>query len=125
MTQLDKNALALQSAVSTKLPLLRRIAYRRLGNASDAEDAVQDALLLAHRDLAQFRGDSSLVTWIGSILINSINMHRRRHCSRLALASIALDDLAVEIRDPQPNAEERCRAGFEQRQMRVEVSRLP
>ena len=40
------------------LPPLYRRAYRILGNAADAEDAVQDALLAAHMHLHQFRGQA-------------------------------------------------------------------
>ena len=41
-------------------PLYRR-AYRLLGNAADAEDAVQDALLAAYTHLDQFKGQSQIV----------------------------------------------------------------
>lgn len=39
-------------------------AYRMLGSATDAEDAVQDSLLSAWRGLARFEGRSSLRSWL-------------------------------------------------------------
>jgi DNA-directed RNA polymerase specialized sigma24 family protein len=41
--------------LSRYLPSFYRHALRYLGNAADAEDAVQDALLSAHRHVRQFR----------------------------------------------------------------------
>ncbi len=52
----------LQDDFSRCLPPLHRTAYRYLGNAADAEDAVQDALLSAYRHLGQFRGQAQTST---------------------------------------------------------------
>jgi len=38
------------------------MAFRKLGNVEDAEDAVQDALLSAFKNIHQFRGDAQLST---------------------------------------------------------------
>jgi RNA polymerase sigma-70 factor (ECF subfamily) len=43
----------MQDVLSRYLPSFYRRAYRYLGNAADAEDAVQDALLSAWRNLDQ------------------------------------------------------------------------
>lgn len=56
-----------------------------LRNRADAEEIVQDTLLRVHRGLANFRGESSLATWIHHIAVNlSRNRYwyfyrRRRH----------------------------------------------
>jgi len=42
----------------------------RLHDHGDSEEIVQDTLLRAHRNLASFRGDSSLATWLYRIAIN-------------------------------------------------------
>ena len=65
------------SVVSHCLPSLYRYAYRLLGNTTDAEDAVQDALLAAYKHLNQFRGDAQLSTWLTTIVINCARMHLR------------------------------------------------
>jgi RNA polymerase sigma-70 factor, ECF subfamily len=67
-----------QDAFSRYLPLLHRTAYRYLGNATDAEDAVQDALLSAYKHLDQFRGQSQMSTWLVAIVSNCARMQLRR-----------------------------------------------
>ena len=56
--------------LSSGLPSLYRCAYKLLRNKADAEDAVQDALLAAHKHLNQFRGDARMSTWVTTIVIN-------------------------------------------------------
>jgi RNA polymerase sigma-70 factor (ECF subfamily) len=54
-------------------------AYRMLGSAPDAEDAVQEALLGAWRGLARFEGRSSLRSWLYRIATNaSLKIIERR-----------------------------------------------
>jgi RNA polymerase sigma-70 factor (ECF subfamily) len=58
---------------------LQAHAYRMLGSAADAEDALQDALLGAWRGLARFEGRSSLRSWLYTITTNaSLKAIRRR-----------------------------------------------
>lgn len=42
-----------------------------LGNREDAEEAVQDIFLKAHRGLADFRGESEIRTWLYRITVNT------------------------------------------------------
>jgi hypothetical protein len=53
-----------------------RSAFRYLGNAADAEDAVQDALLSAYKHLSKFRGQARISTWLSAIVINSARVMR-------------------------------------------------
>lgn len=46
------------------------VALALLKNRADAEEITQDAFIRAHRALANFRGDSSLVTWLHCITTN-------------------------------------------------------
>jgi RNA polymerase sigma-70 factor (ECF subfamily) len=73
-----KETRELQNAFSRCLPLLHRTAYRYLGNAADAEDAVQDALLSAYKHLDQFRGQAQMSTWLVAIVSNCARMQLRR-----------------------------------------------
>src|SRR4029077_17347047 len=57
---------------------LRRIALGHLGNAADAEDAVQDALLSALKHVDQFKGEAKMSTWLTAIVINSARLKLRR-----------------------------------------------
>ncbi|HMV37433.1 MAG TPA: sigma factor, partial [Turneriella sp.] len=49
---------------------LYRLALAQLRNTSDAEDAVQEALIKAGRNAQTFRSESSEYTWVVRILIN-------------------------------------------------------
>ena len=50
---------------------LQAHAYRMLGSAADAEDALQEALLGAWRGMARFEGRSSLRSWLYTITTNA------------------------------------------------------
>jgi RNA polymerase sigma-70 factor, ECF subfamily len=94
------------------LPSFYAQALRRLGNAADAEDAVQDAYLSAHTHLNQFRGQSRMSTWLTAIVINSALMKLRRRPRQLHLPIDAPDrerehqSFSDTIPDHQPNPEQ-------------------
>jgi RNA polymerase sigma-70 factor, ECF subfamily len=62
---------------------LKSIAYNHLGNASDAEDAVQETFLKLHRAAASYSGESALGTWLVRILINTCYDALRRRRRRI------------------------------------------
>jgi RNA polymerase sigma factor (sigma-70 family) len=70
-----------------------RSAFRYLGNAADAEDAVQDALLSAYKHLSEFRGQARISTWLSAIVINSARMQLRR---RSRQPHVSLDEQSPE-----------------------------
>jgi RNA polymerase sigma-70 factor (ECF subfamily) len=60
---------------------------RHLGvRDADVEDACQDVFLVAHRRHADFRGDSTIRTWIYGICVRVASEHRRRACVRREVA---------------------------------------
>jgi RNA polymerase sigma-70 factor, ECF subfamily len=89
----------------------RRIALRQLGNAADAEDAVQDALLSAWTHVDQFKGRAKMSTWLTTIVINSVRMKLRRRSSHLQIALDETDgernvSVAEVVSDTRPDPEE-------------------
>lgn len=55
------------------------VALRTVGDREEAADALQDALLSAHRAAARFRGDSAVTTWLHRIVVNAcLDRIRRR-----------------------------------------------
>jgi len=70
-----------------------RSAFRYLGNAADAEDAVQDALLSAYKHLSELRGQARISTWLSAIVINSARMQLRR---RSRQPQVPLDEQSPE-----------------------------
>jgi RNA polymerase sigma-70 factor, ECF subfamily len=102
----------LEQILVSGLPLLCRRAYRILGNAADAEDAVQDALLAAYTHLDQFRGQAQISTWLTAIVLNCARMQLRR---RARLVHLPLDQsngefqplpLSERLADHQPSPED-------------------
>jgi len=65
---------------------LYRLAWHLLGKGSDAEDAVQEALLHAYQGLAGFRGESRFSTWLFRILLNACRMRLRQESRRESLS---------------------------------------
>ena len=68
----------LQDVLSHRLPSFYRCAFRLLGNAADAEDAVQEGLLAAYKHINQFRGQSQISTWLTTIVRNCALMQLRK-----------------------------------------------
>jgi RNA polymerase sigma-70 factor (ECF subfamily) len=79
---------------------MKNVARNVLGNAVDAEDAVQETFLKVQRSVASFRGQSSFVTWTYRILINTCYDARR---SRLRKKEVASEDSEGTPR-PEPRA---------------------
>jgi len=104
----------MQDVLSRCLPLFYRRAHWHLGNAADAEDAVQDALLSAYKHLDQFKGQAQMSTWLTAIVTNSARMQLRR---RLRQVHLSLDDrfeeeegnpLAERLAHQGPSPEDEC-----------------
>lgn len=71
-------------------PMLERLALRVLGHRQDAEDAAQEAILDAWRNLPRFRGDARFRTWIYRILVTrAIDAARRRRPAGELPAAVA------------------------------------
>jgi RNA polymerase sigma-70 factor (ECF subfamily) len=94
-------------------PLYSR-AYRLLGNAADAEDAVQDGLLAAYTHLNQFRGQSQISTWLTTIVLNCARLQLRRRPRQI---HVSLDEFTGELQpvslseglaDHRPSPEDEC-----------------
>ena len=58
--------------------MLYRAARSILKDEAEAEDAVQDAYLLAYRGMSGFRGDAKLSTWLVRIVVNEAIARARK-----------------------------------------------
>jgi len=108
---IDEKRAALGELFLRSQARLYKTALRIVGNREDAEDALQDGLLSAFRNLRRFEGRSRLSTWLTRIVLNSALMQlRRRHPKTLASIDERLhpDDepLADRLLSPGPNPEE-------------------
>jgi RNA polymerase sigma-70 factor, ECF subfamily len=100
--------------LSSRLTSFYRKAYRMLGNAEDAEDAVQDALLAAYAHLDQFKGQSEMSTWVTTIVHNCalLQLRKRRRHVYVSLDEPTAEPEAVSgserLADNRPNPEDEC-----------------
>ena len=68
-----------------------RLVYRLAGDLDLAQDCVQETFIRAFQKLADFRGESALSTWLGSIAI-SVTLNGLRKVKRFRQREVALDD---------------------------------
>ena len=78
---------------------LRRLAFLTSRHHEDADDAVQDALLSAHRTAASFRHDSAVSSWLYRIVVNACLDRVRRSRNQPTASQYELGHL-VHLRDP-------------------------
>jgi RNA polymerase sigma-70 factor (ECF subfamily) len=81
---------------------LYRLAHITSRNPEDAADALQDAMLAAHRTAPRFRHDAAVSSWLYRIVVNSCLDRLRRNKSHL---TTTLDDDAFQVGDPTPRVE--------------------
>jgi RNA polymerase sigma-70 factor, ECF subfamily len=125
------NSQTLDEVFAANSTHLYQTAFRILLNPHDAEDAVQDSLLCAFRNLNQFQGRARFSTWLHRIAINSSLMRIRKRKSRreFPLEPVLADnDQVVTASEPlsdAPNPEEQC-SDIEQREILSEaLQKLP
>ena len=79
---------------------LYRLALKMLGNASDAEDALQNTFIKAFQHVDKFEGRSSLLTWLYRIASNEALMLLRKRHPETIFSDIPLEDEDDKNYDP-------------------------
>jgi RNA polymerase sigma-70 factor, ECF subfamily len=91
---------------------LYRLALRLLRRKEEAEDAVQDGLLLAYKNLSSFQGRSLFSTWLTRIVVNAalVRMRRQRARPEYFLQEISPEERfpAGNVVDSRPDPEQEC-----------------
>jgi RNA polymerase sigma-70 factor, ECF subfamily len=95
----DRLQVGSEEAFETLMDLYKapvyNIAYRVLGDSSEAADAVQETFLKIYRGIKSFRGDCGLKTWIYKIAISE-TLNRQRWWNRWRRrVSVSLDEPLV------------------------------
>jgi RNA polymerase sigma-70 factor, ECF subfamily len=90
---------------------LYRLALRLLHSKEDAEDAVQDALLSAYRNIGTFEGRSLFSTWLTRIVVNAalVKMRRQRARPELFLHDVSPEEqvsMDAKCVDSRPDPEQ-------------------
>jgi RNA polymerase sigma-70 factor (ECF subfamily) len=72
--------------------VLFRTARAILKDDAEAEDALQEAYLLAYRSLSTFRGDARLSSWLTRIVANEAFARLRKRTRRAAILPLHVDE---------------------------------
>lgn len=89
---------AFAELVDSEGSALLRVAWRLIGQQTDAEDLVQEAFLRFHRCLPTFRGEAAISTWLYRTVTRLAIDHLRRQ--RLRRAIFFFHDTDNEAPDP-------------------------
>jgi RNA polymerase sigma-70 factor (ECF subfamily) len=81
----DGDAAAFGALVTLHADVAFRTAYLVLGDATDAEDAAQEAFVKMHRSLDRFRDGEPVRPWLLAIVGNTARNRRRARGRRMAL----------------------------------------
>jgi RNA polymerase sigma-70 factor (ECF subfamily) len=81
---------------------LHRLARITSRNPEDAADALQDAMLSAHRSAPSFRHDSAVSSWLYRIVVNACLDRLRRNKTH---PTTELEDDACHVGDPAPQVD--------------------
>jgi RNA polymerase sigma-70 factor, ECF subfamily len=102
---------------------LYRTARSILKDDAEAEDAVQDAYILAYQAMGQFRGGAKLSTWLVRIVVNEAIGRMRKRSRRAEL--IQLDGTMEQISEnAEVNMEDASQEQPEHAASRAETRRL-
>jgi RNA polymerase sigma-70 factor (ECF subfamily) len=84
-----------------------RLAYRIMGNETDADDVVQETFLRAYAKLNGFQWQSSLRTWLCRIASNYCMdvLSDRKHEARVAVPDDDFDSITLEQAQSTPDPE--------------------
>ena len=133
--QVPENALIAEAAKGSKTafnrvmnqqaPRLQNIALRMMGNSSDAEDAVQEALAAAWFKLASFDLSRPISPWLTRITVNKCRDLLRKRRIRQFFEFHSDNEAGMIVADdaPDPSAELQARQALEV--MQKEITRLP
>jgi RNA polymerase sigma-70 factor (ECF subfamily) len=103
------DAAALEALLVRYQPHLYRFGLRMCGNEEDAGDVAQESLISMARSLGDFRGESSVSSWLYTIA-RRFCLKKRRRSKFAPVREEALDapgvDAAQRLADPAPSPEQ-------------------
>ncbi|HEU0191265.1 MAG TPA: RNA polymerase sigma factor SigM [Mycobacterium sp.] len=78
---------------------LWRLAHRTIRCPEDAADALQDAMLSAHRNASSFRHDAAVSSWLHRIVVNACLDRLRRNAIAYPVPVATLEDRLPAVSD--------------------------
>lgn len=90
-----RGSAAFETLVRRHQAPLRAFLIRLTGDAPQADDLAQEALIKAYRGLDAFRGGSSFRSWLFAIAMREVMMARRKTIAREKIAAADFDELSA------------------------------
>jgi RNA polymerase sigma-70 factor (ECF subfamily) len=121
---------AYDELVRTYNTSIYHVAFRMLGDSSEASDVVQEIFLKVFRNINGFRGESSLKTWIFRIALSEILNRLRWWKRRYRFSTVSLDDTGngngngIHISDSNPSPQQALESKEEEMAIQQALSRL-
>jgi RNA polymerase sigma-70 factor (ECF subfamily) len=100
------------------LPAMVGLARRILGNAAEAEDVAQEAMLRVWTHAPRWQPLAAFKTWLTRIVVN-LCLDRKRRTPLLDL------DAVGEVADPTPGAGEQAESAERERLLAAAIDKLP
>jgi RNA polymerase sigma-70 factor (ECF subfamily) len=100
------------------LPAMLGLARRILGNAADAEDVAQEAMLRVWTHAPRWQPLALLRTWLSRVVVN-LCLDRKRRAAWVDL------EAAGELADPSPGAAETAEAAEREKLLAAAIENLP
>jgi RNA polymerase sigma-70 factor (ECF subfamily) len=100
------------------LPAMLGLARRILGNAADAEDVAQEAMLRVWTHAPRWQPLALFRTWLTRVVVN-LCLDRKRRAAWVEL------EAAGEIADPAPAVTEQAEAAERERLLAAAIAELP
>jgi RNA polymerase sigma-70 factor (ECF subfamily) len=110
--------LAFRQLSRRHLPAMLGLARRILGNAADAEDVAQEAMLRVWTHAPRWQPLAALRTWLTRVVVN-LCLDRKRRAPWVAL------EAAGEIVDPTPGAADKAEHDERGRLLAAAIADLP
>ena len=102
---------AYDELVRTYHASIYHVACRMLGDPGEAADITQDIFVKVFRNIARFKGEAALKTWIYRIAFSEILNRLRWFKRRYRHSTVSLDDIdsngngAIQVKDERPTAD--------------------
>jgi RNA polymerase sigma-70 factor (ECF subfamily) len=109
---------AFQLLARRHLPAMLGLARRVLGNAAEAEDVAQEALLRVWTHAPRWQPLALFRTWLTRVVVN-LCLDRKRRAPWVDL------EAAGDIVDPEPGASEKVETDERERMLAAAIDKLP
>ena len=105
--------------------LVWRVCWHYTGNREAAEDCGQEAMIRIWRNLANYRGECALESWVYRIAANCCMDWLRKKKRDKSVSMEPMREQGFDPADPSPGTEEQVVAKDERQRLREAIAQLP